>query len=71
MFPRAIIRGIFEAGSGFRVGRLGAGGIQLMLFSIFLLLSGGGEAFIFLGGRLGTGLKLYEVLRFFWVFLIS
>ena len=70
MFPRAIIRGIFEVGSGFRVGRLGAGGIQLMLFSIFLLLSGGGS-FIFLGGRLGTGLQLYEVLRIFWVFLIS
>ena len=63
MFPRAIIRGIFEAGSGFRVGRLGAGGIQLMLFSIFLLLSGGGGGgLLFFWG--GDWALAYNYMRF-------
>ena len=47
----------------------GRGGIQLLFFSIFWLLAAG---LLFSWGEgLGAGLKLYVVLRFFWIFLIS
>ena len=68
-FPRAVARGVFGTGSGFRVGRRAAGGGGW--FSVFRDFSASaGEAFI-LVGSLGTGLSFYGVQTFSWYFLIS
>ena len=68
MGGRAVIRGIFVAGSGFRVGGRTAGGGLISVFQGFFASIG--EIFI-LAGRLGARLSFYGTFLIFSNFLIS
>ena len=68
MFPGESFAGCLGRALVFVWGGEGREGFKLCFSAFFATIEG---AFIFWGEGLGTGLRLYEVLRFFWFFLIS